>query len=95
MGPIHVPFGTGCAKIRNFSISKTLAGVDLSERVVESKRSYSWSGWVEVSQLNRTCETKLSREKAGFLELGGTNGQVFQPPASDAIQFPRGSPKER
>jgi len=32
MGPFLPLFGQGCAKIRNFSISKTLAGVGVQEK---------------------------------------------------------------
>jgi len=35
MGPIHVPFRTGFAKIRKNSISKTLVGVEIQEKGID------------------------------------------------------------
>jgi hypothetical protein len=38
MSPIHIPFGTGCAKKRKISIFKTVVGVEVQEKVGDFER---------------------------------------------------------
>jgi hypothetical protein len=73
MGPIHAPCGTGCAKIRKISISKTLIPVRMQEDAGENATDNVWS----LNRQNPKAES-IRKQHIGQ-EMGTTSGHLSGP----------------